>query len=195
MPSGSRPLTGSSHRSTCGSPSSAAAMPRRWLMPSENPLARRRRTSCSPTRASTSSTRCRPMPLLCARQSRWLNARAPAVHGPGVEHARRPRAAAGDAARTAGRARAPCRCVGWSRPRIMRIVVDLPAPFGPRKPVTRPGRTSKDRSSTASVRPVSLRQAACLDHRCTTEIHMPEYWARRAPCTSVINPDMSLIRP
>ena len=29
---------------------------------------------------------------------------------------------------------------GRSRPRIIRIVVDLPAPFGPTNPVTRPGR-------------------------------------------------------
>jgi hypothetical protein len=28
------------------------------------------------------------------------------------------------------------------------MVVDLPAPFGPRKPVTVPGRTVKDRSVT-----------------------------------------------
>ena len=42
---------------------------------------------------------------------------------------------------------------GASRPTIMRIVVDLPAPLGPRKPVTRPGRTWKLRSSTASVSP------------------------------------------
>src|SRR5438046_5892444 len=34
---------------------------------------------------------------------------------------------------------------------IMRIVVDLPAPFGPRNPVTVPGRTSKVSPSTASV--------------------------------------------
>lgn len=40
MPSGSRPLTGSSKSSTCGSPSSAAAMPSRWPMPSENPCER-----------------------------------------------------------------------------------------------------------------------------------------------------------
>ena len=40
---------------------------------------------------------------------------------------------------------------GWSRPRMMRIVVDLPEPFGPRNPVTTPGCTSKSRSSTASV--------------------------------------------
>jgi hypothetical protein len=33
------------------------------------------------------------------------------------------------------------------------MVVVFPAPFGPRKPVTRPGRTEKDRSLTATVEP------------------------------------------
>jgi hypothetical protein len=33
------------------------------------------------------------------------------------------------------------------------MVVDLPAPFGPRKPVTMPGLTVNDRSSTASLWP------------------------------------------
>ncbi len=41
IPSGSRPLTGSSHSSTPGSPSSAAARPSRCRMPSENFPARR----------------------------------------------------------------------------------------------------------------------------------------------------------
>jgi hypothetical protein len=36
---------------------------------------------------------------------------------------------------------------------MTRIVVDLPAPFGPRKPVTFPGWTEKVRPSTASVEP------------------------------------------
>ena len=36
---------------------------------------------------------------------------------------------------------------------MQRRVVDFPAPFGPRKPVTRPGATSNVRSSTASVEP------------------------------------------
>src|SRR5262249_37309717 len=45
---------------------------------------------------------------------------------------------------------------GRSRPRISRIVVDLPAPFGPRNPVTRPGCTVNDRFSTASVLPYRL---------------------------------------
>ena len=35
----------------------------------------------------------------------------------------------------------------------MRMVVDLPEPFGPRNPVTLPGRTSKLNRSTATVRP------------------------------------------
>src|SRR5438067_5005117 len=40
--------------------------------------------------------------------------------------------------------------VGSSRPRIIRIVVDFPAPFGPRKPVTVPGRTVNVRSGTVT---------------------------------------------
>src|SRR5690242_2774174 len=46
--------------------------------------------------------------------------------------------------------------VGVSRPRIIRMVVDLPAPLGPRKPVTLPGFTSNDRLSTATVAPYLL---------------------------------------
>src|SRR5438874_9900560 len=46
--------------------------------------------------------------------------------------------------------------VGSSRPRIIRIVVDFPAPFGPRKPVTVPGRTVNVRSVTAVVGPYRL---------------------------------------
>src|SRR4051794_8712388 len=43
--------------------------------------------------------------------------------------------------------------VGLARPTIMRRVVDLPAPFGPRKPVTLPGWIVKVRRLTAVVRP------------------------------------------
>ena len=43
--------------------------------------------------------------------------------------------------------------VGWSSPSTMRIVVDFPAPLGPRKPVTTPGCTMNDKSSTARVEP------------------------------------------
>ena len=77
MPSGSRPLTGSSKSSTCGSPSSAAAIPSRWLIPSEKPFERFLATADSPTVSSTWPTRRRGMPLLCARHSRWLAALRP----------------------------------------------------------------------------------------------------------------------
>ena len=67
MPSGSRPLTGSSKRSTPGSPSSAPAMPSRWPMPSEYLPARRSATAVSPTRSRTSSTRPSGISLVWAR--------------------------------------------------------------------------------------------------------------------------------
>ena len=43
-----------------------------------------------------------------------------------------------------------------SRSSISRMVVDFPAPLGPRKPVTMPGRTSNVRSSTATLAPYRL---------------------------------------
>src|SRR5689334_24534627 len=42
--------------------------------------------------------------------------------------------------------------VGRTRLSSMRSVVVLPAPFGPRNPVTRPGSTANDRLSTALTR-------------------------------------------
>ena len=54
--------------------------------------------------------------------------------------------------------------VGSSSPRIIRIVVDFPAPFGPRKPVTVPGRTVNVRSETAVVGPYRLVSSLDLDH-------------------------------
>ena len=46
---------------------------------------------------------------------------------------------------------------GASRPRITRMVVDLPAPLGPTKPVTVPGATVKVMPSRARVEPNRLR--------------------------------------
>jgi hypothetical protein len=46
--------------------------------------------------------------------------------------------------------------LGRSRPRTIRIEVDLPAPLGPRNPVTLPGWTTNERSSTARVGPYRL---------------------------------------
>ena len=46
--------------------------------------------------------------------------------------------------------------VGRSSPAITRIVVDFPAPFGPRNPVTTPGSTTKLSPSTAALSPYRL---------------------------------------
>ena len=43
--------------------------------------------------------------------------------------------------------------VGGMKPVIMRIVVDLPAPFGPRKPSTSPRSTVNEMPSTARLGP------------------------------------------
>jgi hypothetical protein len=48
--------------------------------------------------------------------------------------------------------------VGSSTPAIIRIVVDLPAPFGPRKPVTMPGWTTKVQPVDRQLLPVPLTQ-------------------------------------
>src|SRR5512146_235211 len=42
------------------------------------------------------------------------------------------------------------------RPRTIRIVVDLPAPLGPRKPWTSPGATSRSSPSSARTEPKFL---------------------------------------
>src|SRR5690606_20268652 len=76
-PSGSRPLTGSSRMSVCGSPSRAAAMPRRWPMPREKPPARFRATEPMPVMSMTSSTRDAWMPWVAAIARRWLRAERP----------------------------------------------------------------------------------------------------------------------
>ena len=152
IPSGSSPLTGSSSNSTEGLPSIAAAMPTRWLMPSEYPRTRWPATSRRPTRSSTSSTRRRGRPWVWARNSRWLRALRPGCIALASSSA--PTVRSGWASSAYGLPLIVALPVfGRSRPSTSRIVVDLPAPFGPRNPVTRPGSTLKDRWSTASLSP------------------------------------------
>src|SRR6266581_8243222 len=50
--------------------------------------------------------------------------------------------------------------VGSARPSSNRMVVDFPAPFGPRNPVIRPGASSKVRSLTAVTVPYRLVSAS-----------------------------------
>ena len=85
MPSGSSPLTGSSKRSTPGSPSRAAAMPRRCPMPSEKVPDRLVATVCSPTSSSTSSTRRRGMSFVCGQGLQVVAGAAARVDGLGLQ--------------------------------------------------------------------------------------------------------------
>src|SRR5215469_10777622 len=52
--------------------------------------------------------------------------------------------------------------VGGMNPVIMRMVVDLPAPFGPRNPRTSPLATSNETSSTARFGPKDLLRLSTL---------------------------------
>src|SRR6478736_3839330 len=52
--------------------------------------------------------------------------------------------------------------VGAMKPVIMRIEVDLPAPFGPRKPSTSPRSTAKDIPSTARFVPKTFTKFSTL---------------------------------
>ena len=111
------------------------------------------RRPTGPTSSSTSSTRSSAMPEAAASTRRWfrpvrsgwklcVSSTAPTVRAGSsrlaVRHAQH--------RRRAGRS-------GPTSPRIIRSVVLLPAPLGPRNPVTRPGRTSNVRSSTAVTSP------------------------------------------
>ena len=124
-------------------------------MPREKPPAFLPATSLSPTSRSTSSTRDRAIPFdaaihcRCARAERFGCTHFASSSAPTVR--------SGWLCCAYG---LPCTSasplVGRSSPSIIRMVVDLPAPFGPRNPVTRPGGTVNVRSSTAFVSPKCL---------------------------------------
>ena len=100
----------------------------------------------------TSSTRDTGMPLLRAPMRRWERPERPGCIAPASSSA--PTSHSGAAISTY---RLPLTVAlpadGRSSPMTIRMVVDLPAPFGPRKPVTFPASTSKVRSSTARTSP------------------------------------------
>src|SRR5215472_9202719 len=66
IPSGSRPLSGSSRMSTPGSPSRVVARVSRWRMPREKVPTRRRAAPARPTRSKTSAARWRGIPAAVA---------------------------------------------------------------------------------------------------------------------------------
>ena len=76
-PAGRGRWPGSSRTSTRGSPSSVAASPRRWRMPSEYLPARRSAALSSSTSRRTSSTRDAGSPAIAASARRWLRPERP----------------------------------------------------------------------------------------------------------------------
>jgi hypothetical protein len=77
--------------------------------------------------------------------------RSPRMHRLGLQHC--PHFVKWPPEVVIGPASVTCPASGRSSPRIMRMVVDLPEPFGPRNPVTTPDRTRNERLSTARVLP------------------------------------------
>ena len=129
---------GSSNSSTRGSPSSAVAMPSRCAMPSEKPPMRRSATSASPTMLQHLGDARARQPAGTGQPAQVPPRGAGPVHRTGVEQrADLPHRRREVAVRPPSTVTVPE--VGLSSPRIMRSVVDLPAPLGPRKPVTTPG--------------------------------------------------------
>ena len=122
-------------------------------MPRENWPAARSATSVRPTMSSTSSTRRAGMPDGGGQGQQVVAGRALGVHGLGFEQGAHLGERGPDGRRSARPPTVADPAVGASSPRIIRMVVDLPAPLGPRNPVTMPGRTVKLRSSTAVVGP------------------------------------------
>ena len=110
MPSGSRPLAGSSRISTSGSPSSACASPSRWRMPSEYWRTRLRAADLSsPTSVSSSSTRSRVDAHHLRADGERLAAAAAGVLGAGVEQDADAAARVLQGVVVAARARSSCR--------------------------------------------------------------------------------------
>lgn len=106
-------------------------------MPSENVPVRLPATSLSPTVESTSSTRLAAIPLLRAIASRCLPALRPGCMAFASSSA--PTSRSGNRSSAYGLPRISASPEsGRSSPTVIRMVVDLPAPFGPRNPVTVP---------------------------------------------------------
>ena len=117
-------------------------------MPSEYPPALRSAASVRPTWSNTSATLASGNPAAAASTRRWFR---PVRSGWKLwTSSTAPTARVGWARLAYGRpSTVAVPDVGFTKARSIRNVVLFPAPFGPRNPVTRPGRTSKLRSSTA----------------------------------------------
>ena len=155
---GSRPMVGSSKMTTLGWAKSASAMPTRWRKPLESwpmrrPEARRTRSQSSITWLTRPSTLPASTSLRRARRRRYSSTRRSSGSGlfSGIYAMWRLASAGLSATETPQMEAQPD--VPAIVPERIRMVVDLPAPFGPRKPTTSPGATENVRSSIAVSEP------------------------------------------
>ena len=135
-------------------------MPSRWRMPSEYWRTRlRARRAVEPDELEQLvDARLGRRRSSAAETAQRLAAAAAGVLGGGVEQHADARGR-GWAARGSGLPSTVARpASGGVRPQIIRIVVDLPAPLGPRKPVTVPGSQRNDTSSDRRC----ARRSACV---------------------------------
>ena len=157
--SGSSPFVGSSRISSSGRDISAPTSATLRRFPVERP--RTCRSTCTPSRsmrrsrnASSTPPRSRAQLLSVAATVSRSSKRSSPGEYPTRARTARPRNGSSPKRRTVPD-------VGFESPSIIRIVVLLPAPFGPRKPSTVPGKRSSSRSCTAVKLPnllVSLSQ-------------------------------------
>src|SRR5881628_3773249 len=71
---------------------------------------------------------------------------------------------------------------GGMKPVIMRMVVDLPAPLGPRNPSTSPLPTSKETPSTARFDPKDLLRFSTLITGPLQNTYTDRHWLAEVPC-------------
>src|SRR5258708_10598958 len=74
--------------------------------------------------------------------------------------------------------------LGGMKPVIMRIVVDLPAPLGPRNPSTSPFPTSKETPSTARFGPKDLLRFSTLLIAPLQNIYTDPHGLSEVPCAT-----------
>ena len=182
MPRGSRPLVGSSRSNSSGLRRSAAAMPRRWRIPSEYARTGRPSIPPRPTRTSASSTRSARSrrPLLPAASSSRRFARPDRCgHAAGPSTSAPTRGSTCAASRGIGLPSSATRpAVGCTSPSSIRTSVVLPDPFGPSSPNRAPVGTVSDTPSTATTcRKRLVRPSVSIDGHCGAAVRA----ARRSP--------------
>jgi len=154
---GSSPTVGSSRNNTRGECSKPRAISSRRFIPPEYVLTRFVRRSQSPTMSSTSRLRsgstARGMPYSSAWKRRFCSALRYSSSVGSWNTRPMLRRTSSLARTTSYPATRAVPAVGWTSVQSILMVVDLPAPFGPRNPNTSPAATSKSTPRTASMSP------------------------------------------